>query len=117
MIPPSFAQSERRAVDSPGLSRKRFGAPSLGLGSLQNISNLALPGNESESIPRTKKEINASELNDKNVRKDSKYQFQVADLQFVRKLGQGTGGQVSQVLHLPTGIMMARKVLKCRFIY
>jgi mitogen-activated protein kinase kinase len=85
-----------------GLSRKRLGAPSLqslggamSFGSLSNLSNLAEP-----------------QLTDKNVRKDSKYQFQDSDIEHLQKLGQGAGGTVSKVFHRPTGITMARKVIK-----
>lgn len=97
------ADLHARAADSPGLSRKRFGAPTLkgSFGSLEDISNLSLTENSQQ--PRT-------ELNDKNVRKDSKYLFNEDDLQVVKKIGQGSGGAVYKVLHKPTGIIMARKV-------
>ena len=93
---------QRPGRDSPGLSGKRFGAPTLiaSLGSLKNISNLAL---DDSQLPRT-------QLNDKSVRKDSKYEFADEDLQELQKLGQGSGGSVYKVLHKPTGIVMARKV-------
>jgi hypothetical protein len=90
---PSLENAPLRAIDSPGLARKRFGAPSLG--SLTNLSNIA---------------VSETKLNDSTVRKDSKIQFKHEDLEFVRKLGQGAGGTVSKVLHKPTGLFMARKV-------
>lgn len=95
-------QNGNTSVDSPGLSRKRFGAPTLkgSFGSLQNICNLAI---SDDTQPRT-------QLNDKSVRKDSKYEFNEDDLQVLQKLGQGSGGAVYKVLHKPTGITMARKV-------
>ena len=63
--------------------------------------NLALSDNPQQPL---------TELNDINVRKDSKYQFNEDDLQVLKKLGQGSGGAVYKVLHKPTGIIMARKV-------
>lgn len=84
------------ATGSPGLGRKRFGAPKLNsLSSLGSLSNL---------------NIDDGKLDDSNVRKDSKYEFKNEDLQLICQLGAGAGGTVSKVLHAPTGLMMARKV-------
>ena len=82
--------------DSPGLARKRFGAPSLNSLTSLSISSIA-------TEPK---------LNDTTVRKDSKIQFKDEDLEFIKKLGQGAGGTVSKVLHKPSGLYMARKLMK-----
>ncbi|KAJ3314839.1 MAP kinase kinase (MEK) [Boothiomyces sp. JEL0838] len=83
------------AIQSPVLARKRLGVPALK--SLGSLSNLKLP---------------QSDLNENSVKKDSKINFVNEDLTFICNLGAGAGGTVSKVLHKPTGIAMARKILK-----
>jgi serine/threonine protein kinase len=56
--------------------------------------------------------VTETKLNDSTVRKDSKIQFKNEDIESIKKLGQGAGGTVSKVLHKPTGIFMARKIMK-----
>ena len=36
--------------------------------------------------------------------------FSINELEFVGKLGSGSGGTVSKVLHSPTGLLLAKKV-------
>jgi hypothetical protein len=82
--------------DSPSLSQKRFETPKL---------------TASDSVDSIDSQKSDSSLDADQVRKDSKYQFKDSELELIKILGQGTGGLVSLVLHKPTGIQMAKKVL------
>ncbi|KAJ2992193.1 MAP kinase kinase (MEK) [Globomyces sp. JEL0801] len=110
--PPPISSTQQLSIPaggspfhSPGLSRKRVGAPQLK--SVGSLSTLSVP-----IEPNTQDTKNSKKLNDANVRKDSKYEFKIEDLEFMANLGQGSGGAVSKVLHRPTGLKMARKVIK-----
>lgn len=85
-------------LESPAL--KRSGTPKMkGLGGVMSLGSLSNLNVHAEGL-----------LNDKTVRKDSIYQFNEADLEFVKKLGQGSGGAVTMIFHKPTKTHMARKV-------
>lgn len=77
-----------------GLSRKRVGTPKLP---------------SSSSLTSFK---STSKLTEENVSKDSTYLFKQSDLEILQKLGQGTAGTVYKVKHIPTGIFMARKLIR-----
>lgn len=90
---------ENISVSTPKLRAKRPNAPvSIAL----TESLLADP------VP----EIAAKNgLTMENIAKDSKYKFERVHVEFLKKLGQGAGGSVHKVLHTPTGLTMACKVL------
>lgn len=81
------------AIPSPGLSRKRPGPPKLD-------ANLPEKCNVD------------SKLTQKFVTKDSKYSFSLSDIQFIKKIGQGSGGIVSKVLYTPQNLTLAQKSIK-----
>jgi len=87
---------------------KRFNVPQLpsGFGSLQNLSLLALEPEDAEQSGKPK------ELTEQSVSKDSKYKFQESDIRSIKQLGAGTSGVVYKVEHIPTNIIMARKMIK-----
>ena len=78
-----------------GLARKRRGTPKL-------TAPTGLIEGKSEAT---------SSLNQESTSGESKSQFRDEDMILVKNLGAGTGGTVSLVIHGPSGIQMARKVL------
>jgi hypothetical protein len=52
-----------------------------------------------------------SEMVDKVSKDSGRVKLRDADLEYICELGSGSGGDVVKVVHRPTGIIMARKVL------
>jgi mitogen-activated protein kinase kinase len=84
----------------------------------RNFKQLKLPtASPSASAPHSpvesKKNVyeNLSEqLSDLEIGVEFKVDLRLEDLQIMADLGEGSGGSVSKVLHVPTKTIMARKV-------
>ncbi|OAJ42153.1 hypothetical protein BDEG_25650 [Batrachochytrium dendrobatidis JEL423] len=91
---------------SPLTGRKRLGpAPPIDLFKKTNsIGSLIDVSLQTPEVPRR--------INVDSISKDSKIKFCAEDLVTDIVLGSGSGGVVSKVKHIPTGMLMARKVIK-----